>query len=244
MKRYLIIAFVLLAIASVLLPVVLRTNGEVAIQVIDHISFILAAVCGLITVVIAIMLYDRYGVGAKAKERIMDAVNDAIEEIQKVDFVLLFNSEGKGKDAPKDYVITLSFQSKKENVTEYLTPEALSSTLYYKYSGMAGCSQLCQRTQSSVFLPKKIVEAVQRLSVFTYEQQDVAEGTRPLTILSAHSDTINNSADTLDGKDTYVPTQALSVVQFVDAYFGVKAAIVEWYKNNGINPTNLNMGLD
>ncbi len=238
MKRFLIFSLLAILAISIILPLVSSCcYTGIAVSM----ATMLSGLCGLATLYIAILLYDRYGVEAKAKEKIMDAVNAAIEEIQKVNFVLIFNSDDKDDNAPKVYVVTLSFHSKKDFVTESLTPEALSSTLYYKYSGMYGCSQLCQRTQSNIFLPQSIVEAIQQLNVFTYEKQMVSEGTYPLTVLSAYSDEISNNADTLDGKDTFIPKQGFSLVQFIDAYFGVKESIIKWYKDNGIDTTNLNL---
>lgn len=63
--------------------------------------------------------------------------------------------------------------------------------------------------------------------MFKYEPQDIAKDTRPITTLTASSDKINNLNDTLDGAVVSVPEQQLSVVQFLDACYGVKQAVVD-----------------
>lgn len=203
----------------------------------------LSGLCGLATLYIAILLYDRYGMESKSKERTIIAIEETIAEFQKVHFILCFYSDKKDEEIPTDYIISLFFQSKKEDVTKYFSPEALSSLLYYKISGMYVCSQLVEIVQSKVFLPKSIAEAANRLSVFEYESQNIDKDTRPITTLTASSDRINNQNDALDGSNVNIPKQQMSVIQFIDAYFGVKEAIIKWYKDNNIDPSDLNLGI-
>lgn len=200
-----------------------------------------SGLCGLATLYIAILLYDRFGVESKTKERTLLAIEETIAEMQKVHFILCHYAEEKGGEAPKDTIISLVFQGTKERAYDLFTEESLSSPLYYKSSGMYGCAQISQNIESKVFLPKTVAEAVDKLSIFTYEPQNIASGTRPITTLSASSEKINYLNDKLDGTDTNLPEQRLSVAQFIDAYFGVKEAIVKWYKDNGIDTTNLNL---
>ena len=200
----------------------------------------LSGLCGLATLYIAILLYDRYGVESKTKERTLAAIEETIAEIQKVQFILCYYSDDKG-GTPTDYIISLSFQGTKERALDLFTPESLSSPLYYKSSGMYGCSQVVNNTQSKVFLPKSIAEAINKLNVFKYEPQTIAKDTRPITTLSASSDKINNLNDSLDGTDTNLPEEQYSVIQFIDAYYGIRDAILEWYKTNNIETSDLNI---
>jgi hypothetical protein len=102
----------------------------------------LSGLCGLATLFVAILLYDRYGMESKAKETTLKSIEETIAELQKVDFTLCYYADSKDGSTPENYIIPLSFQSKKERVTEYFTPEDLSSLLYYKGSAMYVCSQL------------------------------------------------------------------------------------------------------
>lgn len=202
----------------------------------------LSGLCGLATLFVAILLYDRYGMESKAKETTLKAIEETIAELQKVDFTLCYYADAKDSSMPENYIIPLSFQSKKESVTEYYTPEDLSSLLYYKGSAMYVCSQLVENIHSKVFLPKTIVDAVQKLFVFKYESQNIPKDTRPITTLSGNSEKISCLNDSLDGANTNIPEAQYSVIQFIDAYFGIKEAIVDWYKKNNIDMGNLNLG--
>lgn len=202
----------------------------------------LSGLCGLATLYIAILLYDRYGVESKTKERTLVAIEETIAVMQKVHFILCHYAEGKNGESPKDTLISLEFQGTKERAYDLFTAESLCSPLYYKSSGMYGCAQISGNIESKVYLPKSIAEAVEKLSIFTYEPQDIAPDIRPITTLSASSDKINNLNDKLDGTDTNLPEQQLSVAQFLDAYYGVKDAIVQWYRDNGVDTKNMNIG--
>lgn len=51
-KNKLYIISSVLFIIAILLPIILNVTGEDAIHVIDHISFLVAAFCGVVTVLI------------------------------------------------------------------------------------------------------------------------------------------------------------------------------------------------
>ena len=238
MKKYLKWITGLIVIACVAVPVINYVDiKDFALTA----TTMLSGLCGLATLFVAILLYDRYGMESKTKETSLKAIEETIAEIQKVDFTLFYYADAKEGATPTNYIIPLSFQSKKERVTEYFTPEDLSSLLYYKGSAMYVCSQLVENIRSKVFLPKTIADAVQKLFVFKYESHSVPKETRPITTLSGNSEKINCLNDSLDGANTYLPEEQYTVIQFVDAYFGIKEAIVDWYKENNIEMVDLNL---
>lgn len=239
MKRFLVFIALLFFVASVVIPIFTHHSFQ------DYVvtaTTMLSGLCALITLIVAILLYDRYGIESKAKETTLKAVEETMAELQKVDFTLCYYADANDGSTPTNYIIPLSFQSKKERVTEYYTPEDLSSLLYYKGSAIYVCSQLVENIRSKVFLPKTIADAVQKLFVFKYESQNIPKETRPITTLSGNSEKISSLNDSLDGANTNIPEEQYSVIQFVDAYFGVKEAIVDWYKENNIDMSNLNLG--
>ena len=205
------------------------------------VTTMLSGLCGLATLFVAILLYDRYGMESKTKETSLKAIEETIAELQKVDFTLCYCVDSKNGATPTNYIIPLSFQSKKEIVIEYFTLEDLSSLLYYKGSAMYVCSQMVENIRFKVFLPRTIADAVQKLFVFKYESQNIPKDTRPITTLSGNSGKISCLNDSLDGNNVYVPEKQYSVIQFVDAYFGIKEAIVDWYKENNIEMVDLNL---
>lgn len=238
MKNFLYGCFLIILIACFMM---LFVRNKCVVESITTFATLLSGLSAFATLYIAILLYDRYGVKSKAKERTQKAIEEMIAEMQKVHFIFGFYTDVKDNTTPRDYIISMSLQSKKEHVTTYFTPAALSSVLYYKKSGILGCSQLFSNAFSNTFLPKNIADAVKKLAVFEFEPQKYAKDIRPITTLSASSDRINSLNDTLDGADTNIPEQRLSVIQFIDTYLGIKDAIVEWYKSNDIDTEDLNL---
>lgn len=240
MKTTLKYSFWIIFVLCLLLPYLANTClKDFAITA----TTMLSGLCGLATLYIAILLYDRYGVESKTKERELKAIEESIIELQKVHFVLCFYSDSEEGETSNDYIIPLVFQSKKDDITAHITPEGLSSVLYYKTSGMYACSQLAESISSKVFLPKSIAEAVKQLSVYKYEPQNIPKETRPLTALFASSDKFLNSNVSSDDADLNIPELKLSVIGFIDAYFGIKESIVEWYKDNGLDLSKLNLNV-
>ena len=84
MKIVLNICFWFILALCVLIPIfgALGCDGlkEYAVDA----TTMLSGLCGLATLYIAILLYDRYGVESKAKERTQKAIEETITEMQKV----------------------------------------------------------------------------------------------------------------------------------------------------------------
>lgn len=238
MKRALLYGFWTIVAGCVLIPIAYSCDFG---KYVTMVTTMLSGLCGLGTLYIAILLYDRYGVETKTGEQILKAVNQVIVEFQKVTFVLCSYTETKEDETLSTCVIDLTIQSSKDFVIDNLTDEALSSVLYYKDSGMYGCVQLTQNTLKNVYLPKSIAEEIKKLYIFKYETSNLEEKAKPITTLSAFSDKLSALQDKLDASDTRIPENQLSVIQFLDAYFGIKDAIIKWYKENNLDITKLNL---
>lgn len=238
MKKLLIILFGGILTLCMFVPLFFFDD---VVEYLSKASTILSGLCGLATLYIAILLYDRYGIESKTKERVLTAIEETVSEFLKVHFVICYYSKDMCESTPSDYIISLSFQGSKEWAIDYFTPETLSAPLYYKASGMYGCSQLVNNTESKIFLPKSIADAIRRLTILKYEAQNMTKDTRPVTTLSASSDKISNLNDSLDGTDTNLPEKQYSVIEFIEAYYGVKEAILSWYQNNNIDTEDLNL---
>lgn len=238
MKKALYITIVVIAMICVVLPVWLSPDKVSGITLS---TTMLSGLCALATFYIAILLYDRYGMNATSNQRAIEDIEKLIAEMQKVNFVLCHYSKTEEGETPNDYIISLSFRSIKESVIENISPEALSSPLYYKQSGMYGCLFLSEKANSLVFLPSTIFQAVDKISVFEYSNTNIAKDLRPVTTLLAHSDKLSANHETLDVESTYIPKTSYSVIQFIDYYFAIRDAIVLWYKENGVDINQLNL---
>lgn len=107
MKKLFLISFFALLLVSVFFSLLLNTSGEDAIHVIDHISFIIAALCGVITTVIAILLYDKYGVDKKIIDKNLDVVLQFVDELRKTKIFIHGESKTSGS-----YAMMINFWNK------------------------------------------------------------------------------------------------------------------------------------
>ena len=159
MKRKLNFALIAIAIISIVIPLVAGIISYCAkpdaVFLSELITFattsttMLSGLCGVATLFIAILLYDRYGVETKTKERSVEAINMLIDDMQNVQFLVNHKAA-----EPEDFILTLTFQSKRQRIEENISAESLSSTLYYKQSAMYACSRLVEKNTANIFLPK------------------------------------------------------------------------------------------
>jgi len=250
MKRNLKIVFIVIVGVSIVIPLIaaiVSYNTKEDAQILSELTAfatssttMFSGLCGLATFFIAILLYDRYGVEENTSKQSIEAIDKLIDEMQRVKFFLCYYTEDEKGDK-SDYIFSLSIQSSKDSITELMTEQSLSTTLFYKDSGMYGCVQLVERNCNSIYLPKSISQALLKLSVFQYDTVTIETNTRPITTLSASSEKIDAHKDKLNAEDCKVPKTAYSVIQFLDAYFAVKEEIVKWYKTNGIEMSKLNI---
>lgn len=237
-KKQLYIALLIIVAISIIAPWIWTSDIKEGLTLA---TTMLSGLCALATFYIAILLYDRYGMNATSNQRAIEDIEQLIAEMQKVNFVLCHYSKTEEGETPNDYIISLSFRSSKESAIENISPEALSSPLYYKKSGMYGCLLLSEKANNLVFLPSTIFQAVNKISVFEYSNTNIAKDLRPVTTLLAHSDKLSANHETLDVESTYIPKTSYSVIQFIDYYFDIRDAIVLWYKENGVDISQLNI---
>ena len=228
---------IIILIVSVGASVFLLDNWD---QRLTLTTTMLSGLCGLATFYIAILLYDRYGVESTTHQKSVAAIDELLDEMQKIHFILGYFPKAVQGEPPHDYIIGLTLRSNKDLVLKNMSPEDLSSPLYYKRSGMFGCVHLAEKAENLIYLPHSIYDAANKLTVFEYSNSELTKDLRPVTILSANSDRLNADNETLDGTSTYIPKTGYSVIQFIDYYFGVRDSIIKWYKENNVKLDHLN----
>lgn len=237
-KKQLYIALLIIVALSITAPWIWTDDIKEGLTLA---TTILSGLCALVTFYIAILLYDRYGVESTAHQKSIEAIDELLAEMQKIHFILGYFPKTEQGEPPHDYIIGLSLRSNKELVIRNISPEDLSSPLYYKQSGMFACVHLVEKAENLIYLPHSVFEAANQLSVFEYSNSDLTRDSRPMMILSANSDRLNADNETLDGISTHIPKTNYSVIQFIDYYFGIRDSIVKWYKDNNVNLDHLNI---
>lgn len=80
-KLYVLSAILLLI--AVAIPLILCYLGDDALKVVDSISALIGASCGVITLLIAILLYNKYGIDQSIADRNLKVVLEIVEELKK-----------------------------------------------------------------------------------------------------------------------------------------------------------------
>ena len=80
-KLYVLSAILLLI--AVAIPLCMSYLGEEALKVVDSISDLIGAFCGVITLLIAILLYNKYGIDQSIADRNLKIVLEIVEELKK-----------------------------------------------------------------------------------------------------------------------------------------------------------------
>ena len=175
-KKYLfLITFALLAFA-IIIPLFL-CGGESILQIIDHISFIIAAICGLMTLVIAILLYDKYGVDKKIVDQNLEVVLHFVKELRNTNIYI--TGEGKRGYGMVVNLWNLDLPTKGDMMYRYMN-DSLLFTLRYSW----GFEEL-GIIRRDPFMPREIGVAFDKIQMTfcpensgskkDYERLDTAE---------------------------------------------------------------------
>lgn len=229
MKKLFLILFTILIILSVGVPLLLNTSVEDPIHVIDHISFIIAAVCGIITTVIAILLYDKYGVEKTVLDQNLKVVFQVIEELKKNN--CWANSEG-GTDR---CMIKINFWNTELSHFNDLS-NYLNAPLYFKTSYADVYDRLFE-LGSDPLLPHTISEKVKKLQLYMLPDAKLGNISYRYFVVSSYCGVTKEREDGIIGK---LNGKDMTLKEFILVFMEVKKAIKQWLKTHNVDDSSLN----
>jgi len=229
MKKLFLYLFASFIALSVVISLLLNTSGEDTIHIIDHISFIISAVCGIITTVIAILLYDKYGVEKTVLEKNLKVVLQLIEELKKTN--CFANSEG----GTGGCMIKINFWTTEltafDNFSNYL-----NDPLFFRISYAYAYNHLFE-LGSDPLLPQAISEKVKQLQLFMLPELKMETMTSRFFVVSSYCDAIKEQDDNIIGKFN---GKDMTLKDFVLGFIEVKKAIKQWLKAHNVADSSLN----
>ena len=92
-KNKLFVISAVLLILAIAIPIGLSCLGENALNVVDSVSALIGAFCGIITLLIAILLYNKYGVDQTITDKNLKVVLDIVEELKKTKVIAWSDSK-------------------------------------------------------------------------------------------------------------------------------------------------------
>ena len=227
-KLYVLSAILLLF--AVVIPLYLSCIGEETLKVVDSISALIGAFCGIITLLIAILLYNKYGIDQSIADRNLKIVLEIVEELKKT--VAFAYSESKSGA----YFVQLNFWNTDLAVlsrgprTQYL-----DDMVYFKISYAYAFSRLFDLGRDP-FAPKEIVDAIKRIQFVTLSEVREEERAGKYAVISVKvEEKIEN--DEIVGR---LNNRDMTLREYVQNYQAVKELIKSWLVNHNVDPKNLN----
>ena len=226
-KLYIITA-ILLTVAIVL-PVCISCLVDDALKVIDSISALIGACCGVITLLIAILLYNKYGIDQSITDKQLKVVFDIVDELKKtVVFALSTSNSGS-------YFARLSFWSTDLSGFGHGPHSYLDETLYFKVSYAHAFNHLYELAQDP-FAPKEVSEAIQAIQLFMLSEVKQELRAERYVILYANSDENVSNRDIV-GKFNDID---MTLRDYIRNYQKIKESIKTWLLGHGVDSKNIN----
>lgn len=230
MKKSVVCLFVAVLAISVLVPLSLKSFSETALQVIDHIAFIMAALFSAVAAWAAYSLYDKYGVEKKIVNKSLDVVLRFVDEMEKTK-ILIHGGDNNGQ-----YALMLKF-GKKGIIDDDFMKRYLDDKLLFKLSYGYEQMQLYYLMQDA-FMPKEISSKFRKLSLQTItEATDEAKATGFAIVTGANDVKHYNSGTDQVG---YMNGEEMTLGQFLKHYEEVGEAIKKWLTDHQVDDKNLN----
>lgn len=228
-KNKLYIISAILLVIAIALPISISFLKEDALIVIDSISTLIGACCGVITLLIAILLYNKYGIDQSITDKQLKVVFDIVEELKKtVVFALSTSNSGS-------YFARLNFWTTDISGFGNGPHSYLDYTVYFKISYAHAFSHLYELAQEP-FAPKEVSEAIKDFQLYMLSEVKQEHRVERYIIIYANSDE-NVSYRDVVGKCNDID---MTLRDYIQSYQKVKESIKTWLLGHGVDPKNIN----
>ena len=222
MKKHVITKSTLFWVVIILLIVCLILPLIVCEDYINTFASLFMAACSLITLIIAIFLFDKYGIERSLKDKNFAAVNSLMED--------LLNTKVMIQSSSNTVLCNINFQS---NYNRYcdLSPEELSSQLFFSEEALNGLSDLFYKATKNLFLPPEIVKSILPLSnslATMYAENKKSISQIPNWVVYIMGRGLSKQNDKF-----FSPTTPISLQYFLDCLDGLKQSCKKWLMDNG-----------
>lgn len=231
MKKLFIVLFFVLLLVSVVVPLLLNATCEDAIHVIDHISFIIAAFCGIVTTVIAILLYDKYGVDKKIIDKNLEVVLQFVDELRKTTICI------HGESKVGSYAMMINFWNKPIEKKDDFMSRCRKDKLFFKLNYGYALNNLYEISKNP-FMPPEISEKFQMLTLHVLPEITEEDKQNGFAVATSSVNMLE-----LDDKDQIIGKlngHDFTVGEYIDNYMEVRDAIKQWLKAHNVADRSMN----
>ena len=229
-KNRLYVLSVILLLFAVAIPLCLNCLGDNALKVVDSISSLIGASCGVITLLIALLLYNKYGIDQSIADRNLKIVLEIVEELKKT--VAFAWSESKSGA----YFVQLNLWNTDLAVlSSGFKEQYLDDTVYFNISYAYAFSRLSDLGQDP-FAPKEIADEIKRIQFVTLSEVKEEDRTEKYAVISMKlEEKIEN--DEMVGR---LNNRDMTMREYVQNYQAVKESIKSWLVNHNVDSNSLN----
>ena len=223
-KKYIIIILILTIILSVLLPFILRDSSESINDIISIIATLISSFASLLTLLIAIILLNKFGIETSLIEKNTEVIFSFIEEFKQTSFSVKGNN----------FVLMIRpFHFSPHKYSENYYSEKLIFSLDFVYS----LDKLFKIAESP-FMPKSIFEKINKLA-FTNLSMNIAD--EDLDKYSIVEVLGNSLIDTKDVKYGLFNSEDMTLFEFLNLIDDLKTEIVSWIEEHSSYTSDLNI---
>lgn len=222
MKKHVITKSTLFWVVIILLVVCIILPLIVCKDYINTFASLFMAACSLITLIIAIFLFDKYGIERSLKDKNFAAVNSLMEDLLNLKVMIESSSHR--------LLCNINFQSNYNRYSD-LSPEELSSQLFFSEEALYRFSDLLDKALKNLFLPPEIVKSIHPLSMSlealcVEKKESISQ--IPNWVVYIMGQGLSKQSDQFFSPDTPISLQF-----FLDCLDGLKQSCKKWLMNNG-----------
>ena len=229
-KNKLFFIFAVLLLLAIAIPIGVNCLGGEALNVVDSISALIGAFCGVVTLLIAILLYNKYGVDKSITDENLKVVLAIVEELKKTTVFAVGDSPNGAYAAQLNFWMTDIAEFDRDVMRRYL-----DDTVYFRLSYAYAFTHLYELSRDP-FVPKEISTAIKGIQLTTLPAVKAEEMPESYAVIFvSQGDSMKNEEviGKFNGKE-------MTLRQYILRYQNVKESIKTWLVNHNVSPESLN----
>jgi hypothetical protein len=222
-KRFILyVGLIFGLIVAIALPIFFKTETESVNQIISLTTSIISTIASLFTFIIALSLFNRYGIEAPLIEKHTSNVFLLLEQLKKTQFSIVgqkFSFWIKMSD-PFKYA---------SNIKDYYSEKLIFSEDYYY--GLESLFEI----SNNPFIPKSIADTIDKFQFFVmlYDINEINCKEYAQVSVVKFKKSENPKFGRFNASD-------LTLLEFLTMIDEVKSAITKWLQSNSVSTVNLN----
>jgi hypothetical protein len=229
-KNKLFVISAVLLILAIAIPIGLSCLGENALNVVDSVSALIGAFCGIITLLIAILLYNKYGVDQTITDKNLKVVLDIVEELKKTKVIAWSDSKSGS------YVYQLNFWTTDLNeFSESVVRNTLDDPIYFKISYAYAFDRLFELSQEP-FAPKEVSDAIKGIQLYMLSEIKIESLTGRYAVISVRTNELVENEEMI-GKFN---NKDMTLREYIQNFQKVKESIKTWLLSHNVDSSSLN----